>query len=127
MMQGKGAGSGWDMRAEVEAALPFVRGGGTVLDVGANKGEWSRAILAERPTARIVLFEPQESCVPYLESLGTLVRAAVGDTNGSATLYSPGDGAGNASLYERRDTYWEEDSFKSISVAQVTIDAASIR
>ena len=45
LLQGKGAGSGWDLGAEVTAVMPFIRAGATVFDVGANKGEWSRAIV----------------------------------------------------------------------------------
>ena len=39
LLQGKGAGSGWDLNAEVTAALKFIRPGAMVFDVGANKGE----------------------------------------------------------------------------------------
>lgn len=43
MLRGKGAGSGWDPAGEITAALRFISPGSTVLDVGANLGDWSRA------------------------------------------------------------------------------------
>jgi len=124
LLQGKGAGSGWDLEAEVRAAKPFIRAGATVFDVGANKGEWSRSIQKKVADVRLFLFEPQQTCVPYLNIVGAmLTQAAVGETDGRATLYSPGDAAVNASLHERRDTYFDRECFRSNEVAVVSIDS----
>lgn len=43
--------------------------------------------------------------------------------DGNATLYSAGDAAGNASLHERRDTYFIDQSFSPVTVPQVAIDS----
>lgn len=107
LLQGKGAGSGWDLNAEVTAALKFIHPGATVFDVGANKGEWSRAVRERMGDVRLFLFEPQAACAPYKEIDGaTLTQAAVGEANGRAILHSPCDAAGNASLHMRGDSYF---------------------
>jgi FkbM family methyltransferase len=124
LLQGKGAGSGWDLNAEITAALEFIHDGATVFDVGANKGEWSRAIRARVPNLRLYLFEPQKACAPFLEIDGAvLTQAAVGGADGHAVLHCPSDAAGNASLHERRDTYFQQQSFSSSEVELVSIDS----
>lgn len=124
LLQGKGAGSGWDIDAEVTAALKFIQPCATVFDVGANKGEWSRAIQARVPGLRLFLFEPQRACAPYLNIEGArLTQAAVGETDGRAILHSPADAAGNASLHRRGDTYFAEQTFVPTEVPVVSIDA----
>jgi FkbM family methyltransferase len=124
LLQGKGAGSGWGLRAEVTAAMPFIRAGATVFDVGANKGEWSRAVREQVGDVRLFLFEPQETCLPYLKIHGAVrTLAAVGEADGRAPLYSPGDAAPNASLHKRKDTYFERQTFTSSEVAVVSIDS----
>src|SRR3981081_2396818 len=83
LLQGKGAGSGWDLGAEVTAVMPFIRAGATVFDVGANKGEWSRAIQDRVGKVRLFLFEPQAMCVYYRKiDGGGQTQAAVGETDG---------------------------------------------
>ncbi len=124
LLQGKGAGSGWDLNAEVTAALKFIRPGAMVFDVGANKGEWSRAVRERVGDIRLFLFEPQTACAPYLGIDGAvLTQAAVGETDGRAVLHSPGDAAGNASLHIRSDTYFAEETFVSSEVAVVSINS----
>jgi FkbM family methyltransferase len=124
LLQGKGAGSGWDLNAEITAATAFIRDGATVFDVGANKGEWSRAIRERVANLRLYLFEPQKACAPFLEIDGAiLTQAAVGETDGRAVLHSPGDTAGNASLHARKDTYFQHQSFTSSEVELVSIDS----
>jgi FkbM family methyltransferase len=129
LLQGKGAGSGWDLAAEVSAAVPFIRAGATVFDVGANIGQWSRAVQAHVPDVRLYLFEPQEACARHLRNDGvkidgaTVVQAAVGEVEGSAHLHSPSHMAGNASLHDRKDTYFGEQIFTSTKVAVISIDS----
>jgi len=128
LLQGKGAGSGWDIAAETTAALKFIQPGATVFDIGANKGDWSRTIYRQlNGDVRLFLFEPQETCFIALEPLlsngAVLVKAAVGETAGRAILYSPGDRAGNASLYMRNDTYFAGQVFSPYDVSVVAIDA----
>ena len=124
MVQGKGAGAGWDMRSEITAAVRFIQPGDTVFDVGANCGDWSREIKRRCPGVRLVMFEPQDACHAALAAIdGTLVRAAIGDAVGTAELHTPGGPAGNASLHERRDSYWAGAEFHPITVPVTTLDA----
>ena len=124
LLQGKGAGSGWDLNAEVTAALKYIRPGATVFDVGANKGEWSRAVRERAADVRLFLFEPQAACAPYLGiDCAILTQAAVGEADGRAVLHSPGDAAGNASLHIRGDTYFAGQTFASNEVAVVSINS----
>jgi FkbM family methyltransferase len=123
LLQGKGAGTGWDINAEVTAAMPFIHEGATVFDIGANKGEWSRAVQKRAGDVRLFLFEPQAACAPYLAIDGAvLTQAAVGEKDGRAVLYSPSDGAGIASLHERKDSLFHQETFASSEVAVVSID-----
>src|SRR5437016_12341416 len=59
LLQGKGAGSGWDMSGELRAAIACIKCPDPVLlDVGANQGKWSKGMLGAFPaTRKIVLFE----------------------------------------------------------------------
>jgi FkbM family methyltransferase len=124
LLQGKGAGTGWDINAEVIAALKFIRPGATVFDVGANKGEWSRAVQKRVGDLRLFLFEPQATCAPYLRIDGAvLTQAAVGEADGRAVLHSSGDAAGNASLHIRGETYFAGQTFSPSEVAVVSIDS----
>jgi FkbM family methyltransferase len=126
MLQGKGAGASWNIQAEIAAALPFISSGGIVFDVGANVGDWSAEISRRVEGVRHFLFEPQEACQPYLKDLVTKgavwTKAAVGETDGRAMLYSPGGTAGNASLYERRDTFFLGTTFVPQLVMIVSLD-----
>lgn len=65
----------------------------TVLDVGANCGQFSLAALAARPAARIIAFEPLRQPADRYERLFRgqanveLIRTALGDTAGTATAH----------------------------------------
>ena len=128
LLQGKGSGSGWDLRAETDAALKFIFHGSTVFDVGANKGDWSRAIYEKlNGKIRLFVFEPQESCFDelstFVSSGAVLTMAAVGEADGKATLYSSGDRAQNASFHMRNDTYFSGQVFMPCTVDVVSIDS----
>src|SRR5208282_6444518 len=121
ILQGKGSGTGWDMTSEAIAALPFLREGAVIFDVGANNGDWSLEVSRQSAyELKFFLFEPQQACQPELARLPlkhkVITKAAVGDWIGDAPLYSPGPGWGNASLYNRRDTEFVQLTF---SVAEV--------
>jgi FkbM family methyltransferase len=105
--QGKGAG-GHSIDEEVRAALGFLPPeGAVVLDVGANKGLWSRALLAGagQRLARLVAFEPSQHNWAEIEAIADprlmLIRAAVSDQAGSAVLHMDEAGSGLASLLNR--------------------------
>jgi FkbM family methyltransferase len=105
--QGKGYG-GSSLADEVRAALAFIPAQGAVLfDVGAHKGEWTRAVLSERPgVAAVHAFEPSAHLWPVIETIGdprvNLVKQAASDREGDATLYTCAPGSPLASLALRR-------------------------
>ena len=65
----------------------------TVLDIGANTGQFSRTINALLPEATVYAFEPQADCFTALEasfagdSRLRAVRTAIGDEDGEITFY----------------------------------------
>jgi FkbM family methyltransferase len=127
LLQGKGAGSGWDLKAEICACLSFIPDNGIVFDVGANTGEWSRNVYCAKGGAvHLFLFEPQASCQTKisrnLPAGARLIRCAIGERIGEATLFSPGDLAGNASLYPRQDSFFSNQTFKPQTVEIITVD-----
>ncbi len=112
ILQGKGAGAGWDLAGEVAAAARFIGGPQPVIfDIGANRGEWSQAMLelVGAYSPRLFLFEPSATCQAILRQRAfpnsVLIPAAVGQQAGEAELISPAPGSPVASLYARRDTY----------------------
>lgn len=112
ILQGKGAGTGWDLRSEAEVAARFIlRPRPVIFDIGANRGDWSAALLqlvgAYDP--QLYLFEPQPACQELIRARNlpraVIVPAAVGERPGSTELISHAPGSPVASLYVRRDTY----------------------
>lgn len=83
----------------------------TVLDIGANIGDWSQRILRssrERAlVARVHAFEPaaetfkalQRNLLPEFEGTFVPVHAAASDQNGSGTLYKVDELAGSNSIH----------------------------
>ena len=125
LLQGKGAGDGWDLKAEVEAAAKFVPGNKPVVfDVGANVGNWSKLFLDQRPDAKLFLFEPASACQAAIAGLhlsnARLIGAAVGRTKGTARLHTCDPTAEIASLYARRNS--PELKFSSMEVPVVRLD-----
>jgi FkbM family methyltransferase len=130
--QGKGWGSG-TIDAEVSAcvlSLPApLRRAPLVLDVGANVGAWSAALLRLVPNATVVAFEPSTVAYAALESaLGgdprvTCVQAAVGAREGEATLWADAPGSGMASLSRRQLDHAGIAFDHSEPVRMVTLDA----
>jgi len=126
ILQGKGSGTGWDLAAEYKAASRYIREGSIVFDVGANKGDWTKAVLGLNPKM-VYMFEPQQSCVErYLRSMEgpccKVINSAVGDCEGEADFYSPGETEGHASLYNRKDTYFAGQNFCQSKVRICTLD-----
>ena len=99
-----------------------------ILDVGANIGDYSRAILGIAPTARIYCFEPHPGNVRRLESaLGgrvTVVPMAVGSRQGTAELYdyAEGTGSSHASLHKGVFEKLRQQPHQSLCVNMITID-----
>jgi hypothetical protein len=97
ILNGQGAGSGWDSRSEtatvaslVDAAMP------TVLDVGANNGKWSLSLaIALNRESNFHLFEVAPFCFPDLEKRASeiksakIIKKAVSDSAGIVEFYIP--------------------------------------
>jgi FkbM family methyltransferase len=128
-LQGKGSGTGWDIREEVNIAKKLVfRKNPVILDVGANVGDWSKYFLQAIPTAKIYIVEPVEECQKEIRALNlpntTLIPSAVGKQKGVGLLHTPSKTAGIASLFARRDTFCQEQNadFHTLSINITTID-----
>lgn len=108
-------------RREVQPLLSFYpdQRDLTVLDIGANKGQWTRALLdvfGDR-VARVHMFDPSPENYRELNNredslagLGpeeseriTAHQSAMGSTPGTATLYTNDDGSPHGSLYPHEE------------------------
>ena len=81
-----------------------------IFDVGANLGNWTQAALPLFPDATFYLFEPATANVEILKNkfAGHPIRispVALSDQDGTATLFSDGEGSPLASLHQRRLEY----------------------
>lgn len=131
ILQGKGSGTGWDLRSESGADVTVLRGipRPVVVNGGANYGQWATACHAAlgNPDARFLLIEPQQACQATLHQLGLpnteIVHAALGADAGEAVLSGAAPGYGAASLYERHDTYFGDMSAHQETVPVRTLDA----
>ncbi len=73
----------------------------TILDVGANVGEWAKVALEAHPEAKIYCFDPNPTCVEILQQYPefTTFQIALSNERGRAEFYSgPGTDLG-ASLH----------------------------
>jgi FkbM family methyltransferase len=130
LLQGKGAGSGWDMSGELRAAAACIKRPDPVLvDVGANYGKWAQGMLKLFPaTRKVLLFEPQEECLVKLAGLPlpgkAVIPSALSDHSGMEPFYVGGAGWGAASLYERAETFFAAQPQQRVMVSVTTLDAA---
>jgi FkbM family methyltransferase len=114
LIQGKGAGAGWDIASEVSAAASLIKTSSPVLlDVGANSGAWSSQMLRLFPEcSKLILVEPQHECLDSLANLDScrkvICPCAVSDRTGELNFFTAERNHGwlAASLFERRDTYF---------------------
>jgi FkbM family methyltransferase len=105
----------------------------TIIDVGANTGQFARMIHRQCPDAGIVSFEPLDSCRVELESLlngipgSRLIKAAVGETPGVAKMNSS-DFSPCSSLLQATELlgedYADAAEVRTIEVPVVRIDDA---
>lgn len=128
IVQGKGAGAGWDLDGEIAAALSVLAGEDLVVfDVGANCGEYA-ARLRDRiaPSTRIYLFEPSPFCCERLRARPLanteLVPLGLSDQAGEATLHYSGATDGTASLFERKGAFTGAQESRTVAVAVTTVD-----
>ena len=124
---GRGAGTGWDLRHEIQNALSCVHSERPIVfDVGANIGDWSKGFLAAAPQARLYMLEPSPGCQRRIQALNlsnaTLIPCAVGDRAGKASLHFSSDIDGSASLHTRGDSYFQNRDYQTVEVEVTTID-----
>ncbi|MEL7214497.1 MAG: FkbM family methyltransferase [Pseudomonadota bacterium] len=78
---------------------------GTVYDIGAHKGEWTRKLLKTLPQAKSFMFEANESNRPHLEKRGQWFRIGVlSDTSRDVAFFSEG-GTGDSYFVETSGHY----------------------
>ncbi len=140
LSQGKGWGTA-TCREEVAAILQLIdvpEGAPCVVfDVGANVGSWSEALLEAEPNARVYCFEPSKVAFATLEERFAghggvvLSRMALGESSGTAQLYSDRPGSGLASLVRRRldhlDIAMAMHEEVEVSTLDAVIEATGIR
>ncbi len=88
-----------------------------VFDVGAQGGDYIQAILNfSKNQAKIYAFEPCSRDYQLLKELFgekiTLVKNALGNTDGEGTLYYPNAVSGLSSLYKPHDGFTENEKVK---------------
>lgn len=130
--QGKGWGDATTVD-EVRAALGLLptaeRRRPVVLDVGANVGDWTAALLDAAPDATVHSFEPSLTAFGALtrrfadDERVHAVRAAAGDENGSARLWADAPGSVLASLSKRRLDHIGVAFDRSEEVPLLTLDS----
>lgn len=117
---------------EVALALSFANNSpaGSVIDAGANKGDWSRLFLEGQPNIeKLIIIEPQGVHQQTLRYLGetssgiAIEQVAVGAAPGQLTLYADNEGSGLASLYERDLTHVGTSITHKEVVRVTTLDA----
>jgi FkbM family methyltransferase len=98
------------------------------LDVGANLGNWSSALLEVIPTSKIVAFEPSKAAFDQLnqrfENFSSIncENIALGSENKKATLFSNKSASGWASLTERRLDHFGVDFSQTEDTTVQTLD-----
>ncbi|MFZ0884403.1 MAG: FkbM family methyltransferase [Candidatus Acidiferrales bacterium] len=105
-----------------EALLPFlVHTNGIALDVGANRGIYTRILLARN--RHVVSIEPNPDCARILERVFKnhvrVIAGAASNTNGEATLRVPARGDGLGTI-ESGNQF--SDAFKTVTVKTFRID-----
>jgi len=107
-LQGKGWGSKTIKKEFTAVCSLFQTTPALCIDIGANKGAYTEAILSSYPNCKIVAFEPSLSNVKVLhkkfseKSSVTIEQKAVSNISGEQILYSDCVGSGLASLTKRR-------------------------
>jgi FkbM family methyltransferase len=126
-LMGKGSGAGWDLAHEIKVAASCItRPDPVVFDVGANVGDWSAGFQAMVPNARLFLFEPLPAACDVIRQRNlrnaVLIPCAVGDAARRARFYFALPTARTASLYPRRESYFQHREYECTEVEVVTLD-----
>lgn len=94
------------VQEDVQRLLPYVPERGTIVDIGANVGLFTECLLAERPGARALLFEPvrryHEHCLERFAGRDEveIFRLGVGNEAGPITIYKAAHNYGANSVME---------------------------
>jgi N-acetylglucosaminyldiphosphoundecaprenol N-acetyl-beta-D-mannosaminyltransferase len=125
---GKGAGTGWD-GGEIDLAVSLIQSAEpVVVDVGGNKGTWTRDVQkGVGAKGRWLIVEPAEEACAAIRELRLpnteLINSALSAQAGVMTLYTPGNCSGIASLHIRCDTISQNLNFEERTVPVMTLDA----
>ena len=125
-LQGKGYGSA-SLKSEVKATRKFVKGG-VFVDVGANKGLYSKELLTQYSDSitELHLFEPSKELVEsYLKFSDNRIRVnnfALSDVSGKANLYKVNGKSGLNSLTKRRLEHFEIVMSDVEEIQKITLD-----
>ena len=135
LLQGKGWGAA-TVDFEAWEGLRFLKESGIqnpiVIDIGANVGNYSRAILRLAPTAQIYAFEPSAAARGELERLFvndsrvSISAFALSSEKGSRILWSDFAGSGLTSLSQRRLDHFGIDFSHEEQVQVTTLDAWNV-
>ena len=128
ILLGKGAGSGWALNTEINAAKSVIKNSSPIIfDVGANIGEWSLLLHKIFPESQIFLFEPQPACQQIIVDKNIpnseLIPKAVSSTSGVVQLYTSAENSEIASIHQRQDSYFEQNIFTPMEVETITLDS----
>jgi FkbM family methyltransferase len=129
--QGFGAGAQVATSGEL-AVLDLLTGKKkpTLFDIGAHVGDYSAAFLGKFPEGRVFAFEPSARHFNLLterlhgQRNARLLKAALGDAAGEATLYKDAEISGLASLTPRRLDHFGIAMSIEERVRVTTVDAA---
>ena len=101
-----------DLSSEVIFCLKLIEDEPTIfLDVGANKGNYTKEVLSHYPDLKAYLFEPSKKNIKYLNEEFSdyknvsIIPSAVSNFKGITKLYSDEEGSGTASLTKRELLY----------------------
>lgn len=115
LLQGKGYGTA-TLTQEIFAAQKFFKTSPKImLDIGANKGEYSQILCQKFPDAQIYAFEPSQTNIKQLKNKFSdtqnfhLYAYALSQQEEQTTLYSDTAGSGIASLIQRDLSHLELD------------------
>ena len=107
-LQGKGWGTA-TIHEEVDLAISLLPPrDAIVIDAGANRGDWSRAILnrAGPRLEKLFAFEPSRAHAEALDDIRDArfewLQSGLGEHPGESTLYAVESGIGSASVFKRR-------------------------
>ena len=95
-----------------------------ILDVGANRGLWTKAVRQIWPRAQLLMFEANPNLVPELEGSGAPFRIAVlGETARDVTMhFGRGKSITGSSMF--RESGKHRDNFDATTVRMQTLDDA---